>query len=123
MARLRIRVHRTAALVVGSLLSSNAIAASAPAKVVILQCAPFGATGVGSGVVSCDRSIGVVTNCPAALTSCAQALAVFESAPDNLQLINGGNFYGANTGLSTSFWYTLSSKTSTDSNTSTGLGR
>jgi hypothetical protein len=101
-----LRVHRMCALVVGSLLSLNAIAATARSKVVVLQCVPQNAIAV---MVGCDRSIGVVASCPAPLTSCAQALAVFESAPDNLRF----NFNGGNSGLGTSFWYTLSSNAST----------
>ena len=95
MAVLGIRV-RLAALVVASLLSSNAVVsaaakvdpsnapASAAAKIVILFCSGF----LPATLLNCDESGGVAARCPADSTSCAQALAVFESAPDNLQLIN-----------------------------------
>jgi len=86
MAVLNIRAHRMAALAVASLLSSTTIA-SAANKVVIVLCAPTG-TGQAEVVLSCDKSTTVVASCPAAGTSCAQAVAVFESAPDSLQLIN-----------------------------------
>lgn len=98
------------ALVLGSLLYSNAIAASAHSKVVILQCVQ---SGPGAVVVGCDRSIGVVSSCPVALSSCAQALASFEAAPDNLQLVNGGGLGGASNGFGAGFWYTLNSNAST----------
>ncbi len=85
MAVLNIRAHRMAALAVASVLSSTAIASTASTKVVFVGCA----TGYSvSAVNSCDKSTGVVASCPASGTSCAQAVAVFESAPDNLQLIN-----------------------------------
>jgi hypothetical protein len=82
MAVLNIRAHRIAALVVASLLSSTAIA-SAASKVVIVSC-----NSLNSLVIVCDKSTGVVASCPGVSTSCAQAVAVFESAPDKLQLIN-----------------------------------
>ena len=85
MAVLKIRAHRImAALGVASLLSSTAIA-SAATKVVILDCA-VGANSLF--LANCDKSTGVVASCPAATTSCAQAVAVFESSPDNLHLIS-----------------------------------
>jgi hypothetical protein len=88
------RVHFMAALVVGSLLSSNAVVsaaakvdpatASAPARVVILFCSGF----PPAALLNCDESSGVATRCPADSTSCAQAVAVFDFVPRNLQLIN-----------------------------------
>jgi hypothetical protein len=82
MAVLNIRAHRMAALAVASLLSSTAIA-SAATKVVILE-----RNTAAPQPDSCDKSTSVVASCPAAGTSCAQAVAVFASAPDTLHLIN-----------------------------------
>jgi hypothetical protein len=74
---------RSTALVVASLLSSTAIA-NAASKFVILTC-----NTLNQGVL-CDKSTGVVASCPPVAGSCAQAVAVFTSAPDNLKLINVG---------------------------------
>jgi hypothetical protein len=84
--------------------------ASAASKVVVLQCVSLQLPSgfVNAFMIGCDKSTGVVATCPVINTSCAQAVAVFESAPDNLQLINGS---GSNP--PTTFWYTLSSNPST----------
>jgi hypothetical protein len=99
MANLHIRVQPMAALVVGLLLSSDALAdpAAASVKVVILRCL----SNPTITVIACDKSASVETACPALDTSCAQALALFESAPDNLKLISVAPSPVAG------FWYTL----------------
>jgi len=84
MAVLNTRAHRMAALAVASLLSSTVIA-NAATKIVLVTCA-VGFSG--TAITSCDKSTGVAASCPASGTSCAQAVAVFESAPDNLRLMS-----------------------------------
>ena len=100
MANLRIMVQRMAPLVIGLLLSSGAIADPAPVKVVILRCL----SNPIITVIACDKSTGVETACPALETSCAQAVTLFESAPDNLKIISVAPSPVAG------FWYTLGTK-------------
>jgi len=72
--------RRAAVLVLGLSLLSNSAAA---AEVAIVVC------GVGTPltvVKICDKSRGVSATCPSPGTSCAQALATFQSSPDNLRL-------------------------------------
>ncbi|HEX4157439.1 MAG TPA: hypothetical protein VHY79_03115 [Rhizomicrobium sp.] len=78
------RAQRMATLVVGIMIISPAVADTVSAKVVILRCL----AGPTILVIACDKSAGVEASCPALNTGCAQAVALFESPPDNLKLIS-----------------------------------
>jgi hypothetical protein len=102
MVRLNIRARGMGALIVGLLLSSGAIASPpAAAKIVILRCAAPGET---IHLQACDKSAGVESPCPALGSSCAEALALFESVPNNLNLLF------VSPAAVGGFWYTLGAK-------------
>jgi hypothetical protein len=110
MANLNIRKrYIIAAAVVGSFLSSSAMAAppTPNSKAVILNCAQSSSFNSPSVVEYCDKSANVTTSCPTAGGSCAQAVAAFESG-DNLKLFSvapTNQSYGA-----FGIWYTLVSE-------------
>ncbi len=62
----------------------GALAAPAHARVVLLKCAVPLSTII---VQACDKSAEVSAACPAPGGSCADALAIFQSAPYNLKLL------------------------------------
>lgn len=103
MVDFRIGIRGIGALVVGLLVSSGAIAdpPSGSAKIVILRCSVPGET---IHLDACDKSAGVESPCPALRTSCAEAVALFESAPNNLKLLS------VSPAAVGGFWYTLGSK-------------
>ena len=90
-------IRSVLALVIGLTMSSHALADSASTKIVILRCL----SNPTITVIACDRSAGVATACPALNTSCAQAVALFESAPDNLKIVS------VTPSVVSGTWYTL----------------
>lgn len=103
MSCVRIGMRSLVALGVGFLLSSNAIADALPGstKIVILKCSVPGET---IHLDACDKSAGVQSPCPALHSSCAEAVASFESSPDNLRLLF------VSPAAVGGFWYTLGAK-------------
>ncbi|WP_400771060.1 hypothetical protein [Methylosinus sporium] len=103
MIGVRIGMRGLAALGLLCLLSSSGIAdtPSGAAKIVILKCSVPGET---IHLDACDKSAGVETKCPALRSSCAEAVALFQSAPDNLRLL-----FVAPAAVG-GFWYTLGAK-------------
>jgi hypothetical protein len=102
MIDFRIGALCVAAIIAGVLFSAGVSAAPAgSAKVVILRCAVPGET---IHLQACDKSAGVETACPALGSSCAEAIAMFQSSPSNLQLLF------VSPAAVGGFWYTLGGK-------------
>jgi hypothetical protein len=102
MVRLPFEMRHIALLLAGFLFSPSVIADPAgSAKIVILRCS---VPGDVIHLDACDKSASVESPCPALRTSCAEAVALFESAPNNLRLLF------VSPAAVGGFWYTLGSK-------------